>query len=258
MNPTRFGTLLIFIYLINVVFLTPVMAENNSITPQYVDKTNISEIKTPADQHVEQRLDLLESRVNDLAQSTKKQEKDIWDKTSSVSPLMTGIFAAVIAAAVTYCYQKKQLGLERLQTVQKFMTFLSSGDNPMNVDRRIVRTTIRSILELHPNIAFNLAEMYFYYGGIEELDYWANSKDLDENIVNRAKKILEDIKRTDPKLALLLFKDGYSHDEVTKEMENAYTKRYPKAEPSEVQREVQSFMGAVDYIRRSKRKNGSN
>lgn len=258
MNLTRFGILLIFIYLSNIVFLTLVMAENNSITSQYINKTNNSEVQNPADQNVEQRLNLLESQVNDLNNSTKKPPKDIWDIISSASPLITGVFAAVIAACVTYSYQNKQLGVARLKTVQSFMTFLPSDNNSTNVDRRIVRATIRSILELHPNIAFNLVEIYFYSGGIEELDYWANSKNLDENIVNRAKEILDDIKIRDPKLALRLFENGVPYQDIAKEIEDVYTKIYPKAKPEDVQKEVQSYMGTVGYIRRSKKKNGSN
>jgi S1-C subfamily serine protease len=65
------------------------------------------------------------------------QDKDIWDKLSAISGLVSGIAVAVIGAVATYIYNERQrkaednrtsrdLAVQRVQTVQTFLPHLAS------------------------------------------------------------------------------------------------------------------------------------
>jgi hypothetical protein len=89
----------------------------------------------------ELRLDSVESELRELAldRVVRKPQKDVWDKLSSASTLVSGLIVALIGFYATDIYDKRQkeaedrikeqaLTVSQIQTVEKFIPHLSSKD----------------------------------------------------------------------------------------------------------------------------------
>ena len=66
-------------------------------------------------------------------ESSKKRQKDSWDKFSSLSPMVSGILVALIGVYATTVYNARQqdaqniqkdreISIQRIQTVEKFFS----------------------------------------------------------------------------------------------------------------------------------------
>lgn len=241
MNHARFNILFIFISLIIFILLIPVFAENNSIRLQYPNQENISKLKNLTDQSVEKRLNLLDSRVNDLAQNTKKPEKDSWDKLGTLSVLISGVFIGLISMFATNGIQKNQHKVNKVQTIQSFMTHLPSSDY------RVVAACLRSVESMDREMALNLAEIFHSNGGFYTLICW--SKGADMELAKRANQIIGSRRQTHLIQAKELYKNGMPLKDVVETMTKLYEKQ-----PGVKKEQVKDFEIGIEYFLRSQKK----
>ena len=250
MNPSRFSIPLIFIYFsFNFLFLTPAWAENNSMAPQYINQTNISEPDTFAHQYLEGRLNLLDSQVNDLVQSTKKPQKDRWDKLESSSVFLSGVIIGIVSIYFTRRYQNGQLAVTQSQArVEKFKVIQNVTSSLKSAGYSAHRATLEALVELDVGMALNFAQIYFQDGGVYALIDWSKSSNVE--LSNRANQILSFILEASPKQALELYKKGVQPKEIVKMMENAYRVKQPGA----TEGQVKEFVAGIELLLRSQKK----
>lgn len=242
MSPARFSILLISIYLsFNFLFVIPVWAQNNLVTSQYTNQTNISEPNNLAYQYLEGRLNLLDSRVNDLVQSRNKPQKDCWDIIGTLSILVSGVIVGGVSIYATNRYQHAQLTVAQMQIIQSFMTQLPSKDY------RVVTATLRSIAVMNPDIALNLSEIFYYNGGLYALIGWSEGSDVE--LARRANEILRPLVQNSLLQALDLYNEGMSRQEVVEEMKKTYMEQ-----PGVTKVQIEQFADGIDYLLRSQKK----
>jgi hypothetical protein len=73
----------------------------------------------------------LRAEINELRRKVDKPPKDVWDKVtalSGLSGLVSGLTVALIGFYATNAYNRRQLVISQIQTVEKFMPHLSSND----------------------------------------------------------------------------------------------------------------------------------
>ncbi len=89
--------------------------------------------------HLAARLDKIERILGELAAKKPEQKKDLWDRFSSISGLVSGIVVALIGTGFTYVYnvrteqrdaqtKEQQERLQELQTIVQFMPYLIGHD----------------------------------------------------------------------------------------------------------------------------------
>lgn len=176
---------------------------------------------------MEKRIGLLENQLDDNNKSAQKTGKDIWDKISAISNLITGGLIALIGIVVTYMYQQKQritekqkneqeLTIAKIQTVSSFMPQLISLDV---ISRKIALKAI-SILDF--DIMLTLAENFWTEGGFDALRdlQWsqngvlaAKAKKAVGSIIAPSKLLKEDLT-----YALDLQKKGEDINEIIKKI----------------------------------------
>jgi hypothetical protein len=238
MNPSRFGILFIFIYFsfIHLSF-NSVWPENYPITPTYDNQTYLSVPSILSNRSVEERLDILEARMNDLAQKTKTPPKDPWDKLGTLSILISGIIVAFISGYVTNRYQASQREVMKIQTVQGFMPHLSSPN------LAIVKGSLNSLALLDPRIALSLADTFYQTGGLDVLYDWT----YNPKMKIEANKILW-TRMGLLSYAMKLLDDGWSPKDIKENARKYYTERGQERgqERAEIETEIEKSLRGID------------
>ncbi len=117
----------------------PLFAETPSTTNQHPSSDAITTYQKLSDDisGVSKSVESLEKRIEKVEKD--KNKKDIWDKISSVSGLISGLLVALIGGIATYIYRERQMASEeakskretivsQIQTVQSFLPHLQSTD----------------------------------------------------------------------------------------------------------------------------------
>lgn len=119
--------LLVYFLLILAVLITPRVAQSQTpISP------------TPTVQ-LESKVSDLELRLNELEQNSSKPQKDVWDKLSSISILIAGVFVSGLGIFFNYRNSAREirtqevryrnlLQIEQVQTVHTLLPLLQSKD----------------------------------------------------------------------------------------------------------------------------------
>jgi hypothetical protein len=146
---------------------------------------------------LDKRVSELENRVNELQHELELPQKDVWDKISSISGLLSGMLIAIIGGVATYVYRerekaseklrdKEHLSILRVQTIQGFMSQFQSGDE------KVIEAALLAITALgDPELTTNLAKLYRGSGTISALTKIADSS-LEE-AANKARQSLDRI-----------------------------------------------------------------
>ena len=134
------------------------------------------------DSEVGGRLYTLEQEVRDL----KKPPKDIWDKLTSISGLVSGSLVVLVGLFVTYVLnernrvtaeqqKQRELAVLQVQTVQSFMPQLQSG-GPKEVEAALLAIFA---LDTNSPLATDLAGLYRNEGSINALRKIASGPDAE-------------------------------------------------------------------------------
>lgn len=153
---------------------------------------------------VEQRISIVENQLGEMKERVENPPKDVWDKISSVSGLITGGIVVVIGIFVTYLYNerqrkveeahniaeemhnKRELAVLQVQTVQSFMPQLQSGKS------KEIEAALLGIAALgNPDLATRLANLYRTEGAVSALDKLAKSHD--QQVAQKAAKSLMEL-----------------------------------------------------------------
>ena len=136
---------------------------------------------------LQDKVEILEEELNALKNTPK--EKDIWDKLSAVSGLISGGLVAVIGIAAIYIYNERQrknsedqkhreITIQKVQTIQSFMPQLQSEDS------KTVEAALLAITALgDPELATDLAGLFKSEGAIAALEKIAISPDQESSKV---------------------------------------------------------------------------
>jgi hypothetical protein len=112
----------------------------------------------------EERLEKVESEVEDIKEQIKVTQKDNWDKLDAASgtfEVVGTLLIAFIGGLAALIYREKQQKLLNVQTVQGFMQYLQTGDE------RAVHAALLAISELgNTKIAAGFAEYFQSDGAI--------------------------------------------------------------------------------------------
>jgi S1-C subfamily serine protease len=115
---------------------------------------------------MDDRLSNLESEVKKLNDQINHPPKDIWDKISAVSGLVSGLLIAIIGGIATFVYRERErnaeeatknreLSVQQVQTIQSFMPQLQSGNE------KAVEAALLAITALgNSKLATDLATLY--------------------------------------------------------------------------------------------------
>jgi hypothetical protein len=166
---------------------------------------------------LEERLSELENQVNALQKKTAKPAKDIWDITSSLSGLISGVVIAAVGILLTHQFNKRQqqsletqhrreLAVQQVQTALEFVPLLQSGDE------KDKETALLGIAALgNPELATKLAALYRTKGATSALSKMAASPD--RAIAAPAKKVLNRFEKEALRKLRLICKEYPDPDE---------------------------------------------
>jgi len=153
---------------------------------------------------------------NQATASSEAKKKDVWDKISAVSGLVSGVLVALIGGIATFVYRERQRAAEdarsqrdnavaQVQTVQSFLPHLQSADN------REKEAALLAIAALgNPDLAMRLADLYRDEAGIGALSKMAASADTVtakaarktlDNVFDRLRPTVVEIRLEDQKVA---------------------------------------------------------
>ncbi len=142
-------------------------------------------------------VDLLRDEVADLRKKVEKPPKDVWDKLTALSGVISGIMVALIGFYATNVYNRRQqaiaerrkdqeLLISQIQTVEKFIPHLSSGDEQKK------RAALISIAALgNADLAIKLADAFRGTGATSALTSIAST--AGPETAKRAEQALGDV-----------------------------------------------------------------
>ena len=113
-------------------------------------------------------------------------------------------------------------------------------------DSRVVIASIRSIERMDREMAFDLADIFYYSGGLNAIIGWSDSSDVE--LANRASKILELLKENSPLQAKKLYERGMSREEVVRTMGAIY-----KKQSGVTNAQVEQYEKGIDILLRYQR-----
>jgi len=123
---------------------------------------------------LEQQKVLLEQ----IAESSRRSKKDLWDRLSSIAPILSGTIIAIGGTFFTLSYNQQQLKLQEAQTIERFIPHLLG-------DEKSKRAAILAISSLTDNkLAAKVASIFASPGtasaleSIAENDTSNDKKDL--------------------------------------------------------------------------------
>lgn len=119
-----------------------------------------------------------ELRRQQLAQ---KAGKDFWDRTMSISPIISALIIACVGSYFTYTYNQQQLKVQEIQTIEKFIPHLVG-------DEKSKRAAILAISSLgNDNLAARVASIFASEGTASALQSIAQKSDpKDKQVVQDA------------------------------------------------------------------------
>jgi S1-C subfamily serine protease len=130
------------------------------------------------------------------------QNKDVWDKLSAISGIVSGVAVALIGGAATYLYNERQrraednrnsreIAVQRVQTVQTFLPHLASRDEQ---EKKAALLAIGRLGDA--KLASDLAALFGGEGAVSALAAIARSPNQqDANIARRSLGELFDLLR---------------------------------------------------------------
>jgi len=127
-----------------------------------------------------ERLTELEQEVQKL----KKPKKDIWDKLSAISGLISGSIIVLVGLFVTSALKKRELAISQVQTVQSFLPQLQSG-GPKEKEAALLAI---QALDTKSGLALSLAVLYRDEGSINAIRKMGSGPDA--AIAKRARETL--------------------------------------------------------------------
>jgi hypothetical protein len=170
-------------YLILGAFLSVLLAAStiqaqSSSTPTATQTPSVSAQASP-DAGLGERLTKLEQEVKGL----KKPQKDIWDKLSAISGLISGSIIVLIGLFVTSALKKRELAISQVQTVLGFLPQLQSGGK----EKEAALLAIQA-LDTKSGLALDLAKLYQDEGSINAIRKMGSGPDA--AIAKRARETL--------------------------------------------------------------------
>lgn len=144
-------------------------------------------------------LKTVSERLDKVEEEIKEEEKDIWDKLSSISGLVSGFFVAFIGAIATYVYNKRKTVIE--QTL-KLIPYLTST-NPEERKLALMLSETMGDSELTTKVAGLVGDRY----SPEDLEKEAEESGGDDRQVKEL-QITDLMEVFKPSVVQILSKDG--------------------------------------------------
>lgn len=128
--------------------------------------------------------------------SDAKPEKDIWDKTAAVAPIISGIFIFLAGGVFTFTYNQQQLKVQEIQTIEKFIPHLTGSE----ASKKAAILMINSLTDA--KLAGRIASIFASQGTVSALQtITRNGSDNDREIAQQAlAKTIENIKARESRL----------------------------------------------------------
>jgi len=135
------------------------------------------ELKTRLERIEEQQSKLLAY----LEKSNSHVKRDLWEKLTAISPIISGICIALSALLCTYQYNQQQIKLQEAQTIEKFIPHLMGTDTSKRMAILALKTLVNT------DLAAKYAAMFPSEGTLSALRTIAKTGDSrDKKIVNEA------------------------------------------------------------------------
>ena len=150
------------------------------------------------DQEIKEALLRLEERqekiLAEYAAASKK--RDLWDKISAISPIISGMAIALSALLCTYQYNQQQIKLQEAQTVERFIPHLMGNDTSKRMAILAMKTLVNT------DLAAKYAAMFPSEGTMSALKQIAKTGDRqDKEIIYKYLQKAEDDQDSKPKVA---------------------------------------------------------
>lgn len=148
------------------------------------------------DQEIREALLRLEERqekiLAEYAAANKK--RDMWDKISAVSPIISGLAIALSALLCTFQYNQQQIKLQEAQTVERFIPHLMGNDTSKRMAILAMKTLVNT------DLAAKYAAMFPSEGTMSALKQIAKTGDSqDKEIIYRYLNKAEEHEDSKPK-----------------------------------------------------------
>lgn len=158
---------------------------------------NQATVSSVAVEKLADKVDSLNEDMRALNNALETKKKDVWDKITAVSGLVSGVLIALIGGIATFVYRERQRAAEdarsqrdnavaQVQTVQSFLPHLQSADSR---EREAALLAIGALG--NPELATRLADLYRDEAGIGALSKMAASADT--VTAHAAKKTLDNV-----------------------------------------------------------------
>lgn len=100
------------------------------------------------DQEIKEALLRLEERQEKILAeySAANKKRDLWDKISAISPIISGMAIALSALLCTYQYNQQQIKLQEAQTVERFIPHLMGNDTSKRMAILAMKTLVNTDL----------------------------------------------------------------------------------------------------------------
>ena len=138
---------------------------------------------------LQQRIDKLEERVEVLEEpqalhlTVENPPKDLWDIVKVLSAPFSAVLVAALGAFATCVYNRRQLDVQRMQVIQRFMPKLQSSKP------EVVEAALISISVLDNSLALRLGKIFPRQGVLDAFSRLA--EDPNKKVAQRAKEALE-------------------------------------------------------------------
>jgi hypothetical protein len=155
--------------------------------------TSSPTVPPPDCSFLEQRIDKIEERVEVLEEpqalhlTVENPPKDLWDIVKVLSGLFAAALVAAVGAIATRVYNRRQLAVQRMQVIQRFMPKLQSS-NP-----EVVEAALISISVLDASLALELGKTFPSQGVLNAFSRFAESPN--QTVARRAKEALAYLER---------------------------------------------------------------
>lgn len=169
------------------------MSDTNTRTEEGSISLDGNAIKTP---DIITRVTANENSAPLTVSSASKTEKDIWDKTAAVAPIISGIFIFLAGGVFTFTYNQQQLKVQEIQTIEKFIPHLTGSE----ASKKAAILMINSLADA--KLAGRIAAIFASQGTVSALQtITRNGSDNDRQIAQQAlAKTIDNIKARESRL----------------------------------------------------------
>jgi hypothetical protein len=132
------------------------------------------------DQEIKEALLRMEERQEKILAeyAANNKRRDLWDKISAISPIISGMAIAFSALLCTYQYNQQQIKLQEAQTVERFIPHLMGNDTSKRMAILAMKTLVNT------DLAAKYAAMFPSAGTMSALKQIAKTGDnQDKEIV---------------------------------------------------------------------------